>query len=185
MIGQGEDLYENGSPPDWSKETWARCRMSRNRCFPAGLKASEIFKHVLYTQPEPCGDCIISALLNESGKLGLEAFLPPPHRIHYSSTKGRIVKDVDPDSIPRLPLTKRPGDASFKLKDVMREWDTVRVRDWVVRAMGRYRFVLGASFFEESNRQMLTGYVQGIRLVISGCLRTQGAQSIPLRRLTR
>lgn len=85
---------------------------------------------------------VIQALINRSGPLGLEAFLPPLHRIHYSGAK-RLVKDVDPLSIPRLPLVKRPEDASFTLPDVLREWGTVRVRDWVLRAMERYRFVIG------------------------------------------
>ncbi|KAG8835051.1 hypothetical protein FRC18_001098 [Serendipita sp. 400] len=124
-------------------EEWATCQIDRVKCFPAGKSASEIFKHILFTNPKTCGDCVITALINASGRLGLNAFLPPPHRIHYSNSKGRVVKDVDPNSVPRLPLSKRPRDASFKFKDVMRDWETVRVRDWVLRAMERYRFVIG------------------------------------------
>lgn len=88
---------------------------------------------------------VIQALVSRTGRLGLEAFLPPPHRIHYSNVKGRVVEDVDPQSIPRLPLVKRPKDTSFAMKDVLREWGTVRVRDWILRAMERYRFVVGES----------------------------------------
>lgn len=87
---------------------------------------------------------VIQALLNQSGRLGLEAFLPPTHRIRYSGTKGRAVNDVDPSSVPRLPLSKTPDAASFKLKAVMHDTGTVHVRDWVLRAMERYRFVIGA-----------------------------------------
>lgn len=87
---------------------------------------------------------VIQALLNKSGRLGLEAFLPPAHRIRYSGKKGRVVNDVDPSFMPRLPLSKTPNAASFKLKRVLDETGTIRVRDWVLRAMERYRFVIGA-----------------------------------------
>jgi hypothetical protein len=90
---------------------------------------------------------VIDALLTQSGQLGLEAFLPPPHRIHYN-VKGRVVKPVDPASNPKLPLSKTLDDASFTLKDVMRDWETIRVRDWILRAMERYRFVIGRSTYE-------------------------------------
>jgi hypothetical protein len=56
-----------------------------------------------------------------------------------------VVNDVDPSFAPRLPLSKTPGEASFKLKHVLNEEvGTIRVRDWVLRAMERYRFVIGA-----------------------------------------
>jgi hypothetical protein len=90
---------------------------------------------------------VIQALLNKSGRLGLQAFLPPAHRIRYSGKKGRVVNEVDPFSAPRLPLAKTPWEVSFKLKHVLDETGTIRVRDWVLRAMERYRFVIGASEF--------------------------------------
>jgi hypothetical protein len=56
------------------------------------------------------------------------------------------VNDVDPSFAPRLPLSKTPGEVSFKLKHVIdEETGTIRVRDWVLRAMERYRFVIGTS----------------------------------------
>jgi hypothetical protein len=148
----------NGAP-NWTRKKWASCHVLRSQCFPEGSTATEIFHNLMFTHPEACGDCgkviaytyvlntkipsVIKALVARSGRLGLEAFLPPPHRIHYSNTKGRVVQDVDPESAPRLPLMKRPHDASFALNDVLRSWGTVRMRDWILRAMERYRFIIG------------------------------------------
>jgi len=53
------------------------------------------------------------------------------------------VNEVDPFTAPHLPLSKTVKAASFSLKRVFSSTNTVRVRDWVLRAMERYRFVIG------------------------------------------
>lgn len=141
--GQGADAALEEDRIDWDKQAWARCKIQRSMCFPKGKSASEMFVHLMHTHAEVCGDCVIQALLGASGQLGLEAFLPPVHRIRYAGRKGRIVNDVDPFSVPRLPLSKVPDTDSFKLQRVLNGAGTIRVRDWVLRAMERYRFVIG------------------------------------------
>jgi hypothetical protein len=72
-----------------------------------------------------------------------------------------VVNDVDPSFAPRLPLSKTPGEASFKLKHVLNEEvGTIRVRDWVLRAMERYRFVIGASEVSSRDEKYSGGWWQ-------------------------
>ncbi|KAG8977129.1 hypothetical protein FRB90_008897, partial [Tulasnella sp. 427] len=63
-----------------------RCTLRLAECFttPEGeakgkRTASEVFKNVAFRNPQ-CGDCIISALVTQSGETGLSAFLSDPSR---------------------------------------------------------------------------------------------------------
>ena len=108
-----------------------------------------------------CGDCgrslshlvhicslmfpiVIVALVNASGRLGLSAVLPHPSRRSPPS-------DADPAStdglatIPHLPLVDDWHDGQFSLRDVMRYAPDTSVRQWSMRMMQRYRYVIGES----------------------------------------
>lgn len=99
-------------------------------------------------------------MVQKSGRLGLGEFLPPNHRIKYAGAgaKGRVVQDMDPFSNPSLPLSKTPGETSFALNDVLSSWGTIRVRDWILRAMERYRFVIGTFYRHATNYLLLIAY---------------------------
>ncbi|KAG8982895.1 hypothetical protein FRB90_006471 [Tulasnella sp. 427] len=60
-----------------------RCTLRLAECFTVAegkvKTASEVFKNVAFRNPQ-CGDCIISALVTQSGETGLSAFLPDPSR---------------------------------------------------------------------------------------------------------
>ncbi|KAG9003573.1 hypothetical protein FRB93_010991 [Tulasnella sp. JGI-2019a] len=125
------------------------CTLNSYRCFnlpedidpgsPA-VSASEMFKHVAFRNPD-CGDCIISALVTRSGSLGLDAFLPGQNRVFPQS----IIKDskASPEP-PRLPLTPQWNATDFSLRSISPP-SGMSVREWAVRAIHRYRFVLGGT----------------------------------------
>ncbi|KAG8710670.1 hypothetical protein FRC08_016864 [Ceratobasidium sp. 394] len=113
------------------------CRIESDACFPPELtNASDVFKHVTFKAPK-CGDCIINALVAASGPLGLSAFLPnPTHGLestHHQS--GR-------DPVPHLPLVSDYQTGDFSLRGVLGD-STTDVREWTVRMLQRYRFVIG------------------------------------------
>ncbi|KAI8994106.1 hypothetical protein BD414DRAFT_273374 [Trametes punicea] len=121
-----------------------RCTIRRNECFdvkgPDGGQphASDVFKHIAFEKPE-CGDCVILALVQASGPLGLSAFLPSEERrieidADYSDSEGLI---------PHLPLVKDWHEGQFALQDVMRHARTTSVREWSLMVLQRYRYVLG------------------------------------------
>ncbi|GAA5869721.1 hypothetical protein JCM1840_000570 [Sporobolomyces johnsonii] len=75
----GEDAGEEADDPA------PVCTLDLKACFGADFLAvdsgnvsvQDTFRRVAFEQPQ-CGDCLIALLLGESGKTGLEAFLPPP-----------------------------------------------------------------------------------------------------------
>jgi hypothetical protein len=123
---------------------------------------------------------VIRQLVISSGKKGLEAFLPPTHRVAFAGGSSSPAADGDDggDRDPFLPLESSWKQIDFSLKSVLAPWvrnppnDTetaevkagepghgddshraapqlrsggVNVREWAMRAMARYRFVLGGS----------------------------------------
>ncbi|KAG8686910.1 hypothetical protein FRC09_013844, partial [Ceratobasidium sp. 395] len=114
-----------------------QCPINFNICFPPELtNASDVFKHVAFSAPQ-CGDCIINALVAASGPLGLSAFLPNrPHglkSVHQQSPR---------DPVPHLPLVSDYQTGDFSLRSVLGD-SVTDVREWTVRMLQRYRFVLG------------------------------------------
>ncbi|KAG8916073.1 hypothetical protein FRC01_003395 [Tulasnella sp. 417] len=120
----------------------ATCNLSQD-CLhlPEGTPAtaSEIFKQVAFRQPK-CGDCIINAVMNKCGQAGLDAFLPDSHRKFPPRPKSFFEKG-DRDPVPRLPLTSEWESVDFSIKGMTAS--ELSVREWVTRALHRYRFVLG------------------------------------------
>ncbi|KAI0700068.1 hypothetical protein BC835DRAFT_478460 [Cytidiella melzeri] len=101
-------------------------------------RASDVFANIAFRKFE-CGDCMITALVKASGQLGLSAFLPPPTR-SLSSLAGKV---VPVDTIPHLPLVNKWEDGQFALRDVVGFSQNTNVRDWTLRLLQRYRFVIG------------------------------------------
>jgi len=121
---------------------WAKCRLVRQRCLGSHKQASAIFKHVAFDDTE-CGDCIINALLRASGPVGLSAFLPPYERI-YPSSNAQNPPIAVPEGAPvYLPLTKNWQTTDFTLHNCLQARSPVRVREWVLRTMARYKYVVG------------------------------------------
>jgi len=123
------------------------CTIPLERCFPEWIdKASRAFTYIAFEHSE-CGDCIIRSLVSSSGPTGLKAFLPD---------RSRVLRSSHPHSpYPRLPLGTLWFNINYSLKDVVFPWinngtqeSTINLREWTLRAMARYHFVLGYSTFE-------------------------------------
>ncbi|KAG9092209.1 hypothetical protein FRC06_000197 [Ceratobasidium sp. 370] len=139
-----QDGYPYTFLGDYGSRYWPRfptpslqCRIEFNVCFPPELtNASDVFKHVAFRAPK-CGDCIINALVSASGPLGLSAFLPnPTHGL--KSTHQQSVRDP----APHLPLVSDYQTGDFSLRGVLGD-STTDIREWTVRMLQRYRFVIG------------------------------------------
>ncbi|CAE6459063.1 unnamed protein product [Rhizoctonia solani] len=124
-----EDMDQQG----WVSEGDV-CEISFDRCFASHDTASRTFQRIAFEEPVECGDCIIRALINQSGNRGLEAFLPPKSKKPFSR-----------EAKPALPLSSRWQDVDFRLSSAVPEW--VNTRQFVLRMLQRYRFVLGDTPF--------------------------------------
>ncbi|CAE6470929.1 unnamed protein product [Rhizoctonia solani] len=124
-----EDMGERG----WVSEGDV-CELSFDHCFASHDTASRTFQRIAFEEPIKCGDCIIRALVNQSGKRGLEAFLPPKSKKPFSR-----------EAKPTLPLGSNWQDVDFTLSTLVPEW--VNTRQFVLRVLQRYRFVLGDTPF--------------------------------------
>lgn len=109
---------------------------------------------------DPSAYVVISALATRSGSEGLEAFLPDRARV-FTHTEGDGDKDFFDlwrrdeadegqlrDLTPRLPLTAHWNETDFSMEAVLPSptllgKKKIYVRDWVVQAIYRYRFLLG------------------------------------------
>ncbi|CUA68859.1 3-O-alpha-D-mannopyranosyl-alpha-D-mannopyranosexylosylphosphotransferase [Rhizoctonia solani] len=124
-----EDMGERG----WVA-TGDVCELSFERCFASHDTASRTFQRIAFEEPIECGDCIVRALINQSGKRGLEAFLPPKSNRPFSR-----------QARPTLPLSSSWDSVDFTLKSVVPDW--VDTRQFVLRMLQQYRFVLGDTPF--------------------------------------
>lgn len=127
------------------------CRLSYSKCF-APQQGSEsadvVFKRIAFGSAT-CGDCIIAALLNASGRSGISAFLPP------ASAVVRVAADfANLGSRAHLPLTDQWTHTDFSLSTTLppppsAEHDgasqLISVRTWCTRLIQRYQYVLGAT----------------------------------------
>ncbi|ELU38178.1 hypothetical protein AG1IA_07791 [Rhizoctonia solani AG-1 IA] len=132
-----EEMAEQG----WVSEGDV-CELSFDHCLALHDTASRTFQRIAFEEPIKCGDCIIRALVNQSGKRGLEAFLPPKSKKPFSK-----------EAKPALPLGSSWQDADFRLATLVPEW--VNTRQFVLRMLQRYRFVLESAYSPDSLR--LTG----------------------------
>ncbi len=85
---------------------------------------------------------VIVSLVNASGRLGLSAVLPHPDRRSPPSDSSPSVDESS--MIPHLPLVADWRDGRFALHDVMKDVPDTSVREWSMRILQRYRYVVGA-----------------------------------------
>ena len=83
---------------------------------------------------------VINVLVRASGPLGLSAFLPDPER-RSPATGGPL----DIDAVPHLPLVDDWHNGEFALRSAMHLAPGTSVREWSMRLMQRYRYVIGES----------------------------------------
>lgn len=131
-------------PSSVAEEDLPECTIFYDECFTDGgapfERASELFKHIAFRNPQ-CGDCAIQALMKASGRLGMEAFLPSPLRTVPASGAG---SEDDGERVPHLSLEQRWEDGEFSMRSVLGASSRdVNVRDWTLRLLERYRFVIG------------------------------------------
>jgi len=93
------------------------------------------------------GVTVINALLRASGPVGLSAFLPPPERTFPPFDARNPPIPIPEESPVLLPLTKDWQTTAFTLHSCLQAWGPVHVREWVLRAMARYKYVVGTLFF--------------------------------------
>ncbi|CCM03068.1 uncharacterized protein FIBRA_05188 [Fibroporia radiculosa] len=129
------------STPDVPEDELPTCRINYDQCFAGFERASDVFKHIAFKDVE-CGDCVISALVRESGDLGNAAFLPHPAR-KLPLVPGRGPSYEGLDDIPHLPLVERWQDGDFSLGAVMGTASERNLRAWILQLLQRYRYVMG------------------------------------------
>lgn len=147
------------SQEQFALHSWANCKLVREKCFGSRRQASAVFKHVAFDDTQ-CGDCstyleylrlvpslnwstVINALLRASGPVGLSAFLPPLERIYLPFGVQSSPIPI-PEEVPvLLPLTKDWQTTDFTLHNCLPARSPVHIREWVLRAMARYKYVVG------------------------------------------
>jgi len=99
------------------------------------LNPEELLKRVAFDKVK-CGDCMIGALLSQSGKRGFEAFLPE-QKDHTKSSKVDTQQEVTVIG----GWNKHWQDTEFAIKKVVpKGWNR---RDFAVRLIQRYTFSYG------------------------------------------
>lgn len=148
--GGAEALPDYGKDDSASSATF--CSIDIPKCFGSAeffdsqasydelqRSSTDIFKHLAFGEPT-CGDCLIAALLRQSGPAGFEAFLPPP-------SPGRL-KGSPPDAVPHIgSWEKRWQEADFSrsqnlLFDRGNRWGA---REFAIRLIQRYSYATGMS----------------------------------------
>ncbi|KAF8342792.1 uncharacterized protein EI90DRAFT_3115337 [Cantharellus anzutake] len=152
------------------------CKITYGTCFPNNLNsASGLFKHVAFSNLD-CGDCIIRALIIRSGSSGLKAFLPTRDRV----VPARMETEEDVEHTfqedPHLPLGSTWEELDFSLETVLAHWTrhregeaSVNLRIWVMRALERYRFVIGntrTEFIQLRSLVSVSRQLESLRLMI-------------------
>lgn len=144
---------ENESARDHARAWWAStdtqtrnvCEISLSKCLSPNVEdesADAVFKRIAFSQ-SPCGDCMLAALLNASGRSGISAFLPPPTstvRIHPDSTNR--------NSKAHLPLTSHWQQTNFSLTSILPSHPhavELSLRTWCTRLIQRYQYILGST----------------------------------------
>lgn len=122
------------------------CQVSYAKCFApqeSGESADAFFKRIAFapSTSSTCGDCIIAALLNASGRSGISAFLPSAETIvRIPSSSSNL------GSRAHLPLTEKWRDTDFSLNFVLGPGNrNISLRTWCTRLIQRYQYVLGST----------------------------------------
>ncbi|KAJ9094331.1 hypothetical protein QFC19_008017 [Naganishia cerealis] len=128
------------------------CKIDLYDCFGSAflggdtVSSADMFKRLAFERYQ-CGDCLIMALVNRSGKRGLSAFLPDKDQVVASSSSSL----TDMEQPPHLPLTKSWEATDFALGSVLKaapgtERDgQVNLRTWTVLLLSRYMYISGVS----------------------------------------
>ncbi|WWD00665.1 hypothetical protein V866_007600 [Kwoniella sp. B9012] len=139
-----------------------KCIFSLQQCLPArffldpeiSYSSEEIFKQLAFAEAS-CGDCLISALINESGERGIEAFLPSLDQLYYPNTT--TVEREWKTSEPILQLTNSWEESDFTIEaNVFKNQDiwsgaleridgAVELRRWCIKLLSRYNYVFASS----------------------------------------
>ncbi|WWC86837.1 uncharacterized protein L201_001716 [Kwoniella dendrophila CBS 6074] len=148
-----------------SDDKHRQCMFSLDQCLPSGFltdsninyTSEEIFKLMTFKEPS-CGDCLIHALINQSGERGLEAFLPSPEQVHYpASTNENSEKRDWITTEPILPLTNSWENSDFSIESNVFEGQDVwsgspkridggiELRRWVIKLLSRYNYVFAST----------------------------------------
>ena len=138
------------------------CSIKRDECFPSDLtSASGAFAHLAFMAPS-CGDCVINRLVQRSGRKGFSEFLPSPER--------EILPTSHEETVVTLPTVAQWEDGQFALTDVLSSATspTIHVRDFVLRLLARYRFVLGNSPSEFVFLQGMASAKKGVARLPAG-----------------
>jgi len=143
-----------GLYPDYSEARQKEdfCTINIEQCFLAAdffersdrsgtFSSEEIFKNVAFKQPQQCGDCLVAALLRQSGQKGFEAFLP--------RDQGQGNDAFTRTEVPQLGMSDSTWqDTNFGAKAAMgRGWlgNRWQKRDFCVRLIQRYSWTIGQS----------------------------------------
>lgn len=141
-----------------------RCVFTINQCLPKDFfandelhKAADVFRSLAYEKPG-CGDCLIDALINQSGPRGMSAFFPTADALYFppkDQPKGMWER-----AEPILPLTPTWEEADFSIEANVRTgqdaWKgattrkdgAVHLREWCVKLLSRYSYIYGESWFD-------------------------------------
>ncbi|GHJ87518.1 hypothetical protein NliqN6_3920 [Naganishia liquefaciens] len=127
------------------------CEIKLDDCFGAGflqgedVNVGDIFKRVTFDRFQ-CGDCLIMALVNKSGRRGLSAFLPDSGQtVQVGSNEDGVAQP------PHLPLTPTWVSTDFSVSAVVNAATgdvsdgRVNLRKWVLLLLSRYTYMSGDS----------------------------------------
>lgn len=134
--------------PSSGDESPKVCSLSYHKCFAPqedGETADAFFKRIAFapSTSAKCGDCIVAALLNTSGRSGISAFLPP------STATLRVPTNFDNiGTRAHLPLTESWRETDFSLSSILphsQGTKKISLRTWCTRLIQRYQYVLGST----------------------------------------
>ncbi|CDZ96700.1 hypothetical protein [Phaffia rhodozyma] len=130
----------------------ARCTVDLGKCFgpfwtmKMNTTAENAFKRLTFLYPE-CGECILSALVRDSGPKGIASILPDRNATFIPTQI--LKKEIQ----PHMPLTKEWRPTDFSREAVITgtvEDEPVNLRKWALRLIARYQYSTGENEFEFS-----------------------------------
>ena len=121
------------------------CSISYEYCFGSSSteeSATTFFKRIAFEKTK-CGDCMIAALVGQSGVAGIDKFLPAPS----VELPSNFSSDAHGDP-PHLPLTHDYSETDFSMAHVLSQPSgsgSTSLRTWCARLIQRYQYVLGST----------------------------------------
>lgn len=137
-----------GANPAFCKIPLARCFLAINFFSNDGNEMvsripspHQLFVNMAFARPS-CGDCLIAALLTACSESGLEAFLPNPTSFEERATTSKLAAQRTVTHIGGFDGKWADAD-TYSFRAVLGlQW---RPRDFAVRLIQRYSYVLGTS----------------------------------------